>query len=138
MNATESELAGCAMMAVMGSDKQKTNRTPRPQEWKPGQSGNENGRPPNKHSLAAQLREVLAEVDEESGKTKARLLAEKYVALGLDGNVMAITAIADRVDGKPAQSVTLKGDTDAPLHVRHSERLPAPSPNGSPAPSATG
>ncbi len=125
------------MMAVMASDKQEKSRTPRPQEWKPGQSGNPGGRPRNEDSLAAQLREVLAEVDEESGKTKARLLAEKYVALGLDGNVMAITAIADRVDGKPPHSVTLKGDTDAPLHVRHSERLPAPSANGSPAPSAS-
>ena len=103
-----------------------------------GVSGNPGGRPRNEDSLAAQLREVLAEVDEESGKTNARLLAEKYVALGLAGNVMAITAIADRMDGKPAQSVTLKGDSDAPLHVRHSERLPVPSRNGSPAPSASG
>ena len=94
-----------------------------------GVSGNPGGRPRNEDSLAAQLREVLAEVDEETGKTTGRLLAEKYVELGLGGNVMAITAIADRVDGKPAQSVTLKGDRAEPLHVRHSARLEvAPKP----------
>ena len=34
-----------------------------------------------------------------------------------------------RIDGKPAQSLTLKGDSDAPLHVRHSARLEAPAPS---------
>lgn len=61
------------------------------------------------------------------GKTKGRLLAEKLVELGLAGNVMAITAIADRVDGKPAQSITHRGDTEAPLHVNHSGRRAAPT-----------
>lgn len=129
----------------MGSDKQPQNSEPQPtprrgagRPWKPGESGNPNGRPRLEDSLGTQLREVLAEVHEDSGKTKARLLAEKYVALGLDGNVMAITAIMDRMEGKPAQSVTLKGDSETPLHVRHSERLPMPGPAGSPAASANG
>ena len=98
-----------------------------------GVAGNPGGRPKNEDSLAAQLRELLAEVDEETGKTTGRLLAEKYVELGLGGNVMAITAIADRVDGKPAQSLTLKGESTAPLHVRHSARLEA-APPALPAP----
>ena len=89
----------------------------------PGVSGNPKGRARDEDSIAAQLRAVLAEVEGESGKTKARLVAEKWVALGLDGNPQALAALADRVDGKPAQSLTLRGESTAPLHVRHSARL---------------
>lgn len=41
------------------------------------------------------------------GKKKLRALAEKAVALGLAGDVSAIREIGDRLDGKPAQSLTV-------------------------------
>ena len=120
-------------MAVQNS-KKATGRGP---GFPKGVSGNPGGRPVDGLSLASLLRSELSK-DGGGGKTKGELIAAKYVELGLAGNVMAITSIIDRIDGKPAQSLTLKGDSDAPLHVRHSERLPVPSRNGSPAPSASG
>ena len=88
----------------------------------PGQSGNPDGRPRDAESLSAQLRDVLEE-QAESGKTKARLIAEKMVELGLAGNVHALSAVFDRMDGKPAQALTFKGDDTAPLHVLHTDRM---------------
>ena len=104
--------------------------------WKPGQSGNPGGRPKDGLSLASLLR-VELEKDGGGGKTKGELIAEKWVELGLAGSPVAISAMADRIDGKAAQSLTLTGDSAEPLHVRHSERLPVPSPNGSPTPTPT-
>ena len=65
----------------------------------------------------------MLEEQAEGGKTRGRLIAEKMVELALAGNVHALTAIYDRMDGKPAQALTFKGDDAAPLHVLHSERL---------------
>jgi len=41
--------------------------------------------------------------------------ADKLVALALEGDKWAIDHMADRIDGKPAQ--TIAGDPDAPLQV---------------------
>lgn len=44
-------------------------------------------------------------------------IAEKVVALALEGERWAVEEIANRMDGKPAQSVELTGDPEAPLQV---------------------
>lgn len=59
------------------------------------------------------LRRALLQQD---GK-KLRDLAEKLIDRALDGDVTALKEIGDRIDGKPAQSVTLAGDADAPLRL---------------------
>lgn len=54
-------------------------------------------------------------VNEKDGKSgdarkKLRMLAEKLVEAGLEGDVTALKEIGDRLDGKPAQALT--GDPD--------------------------
>ena len=97
----------------------------KPWEWKPGQSGNPNGRPKDQFSFMGILRSALAE-ENKSGHSVGERLVARYIKLGLAGNGQALEALMARIDGKPAQSLTLKGDSAEPLHVRHSARLEAP------------
>lgn len=60
-------------------------------------------------TLTDSLRDILEQVDGESGKTKGRLLAEKYVELAMAGSVAAIEDIINRLDGKPEQHIRLSG-----------------------------
>ena len=94
----------------------------------PGQSGNPNGRPRDQFSFMGILRSALAE-ENRSGKSVGERIIARYIKLALAGNGQALEALVARIDGKPAQSLTLKGDSDAPLHVRHSARLEAPAPS---------
>jgi hypothetical protein len=41
-------------------------------------------------------------------------LADKLLDLCLEGDLAALKEFGDRMDGKPAQSVTVAGDEDAP------------------------
>ena len=50
----------------------------------------------------------------EDGK-KLRALADKLVDRALDGDVIALKEIGDRMDGKPAQAHEVAGDPDRPL-----------------------
>ena len=93
-----------------------------PHRWKPGQSGNPNGRPKDQFSFMGILRSALAE-ENKSGKSVGERIIARYIKLALAGNGQALEALVARIDGKPAQSLTLKGESDAPLHVRHSARL---------------
>ena len=93
----------------------------------PGVSGNPNGRPKDDFSFAGLFRAALAQKD-DTGRSVGQRLVDRYIELGLAGNPTALEALVARIDGKPAQSLTLKGDTDAPLHVRHSARLEMDTP----------
>ena len=42
-------------------------------------------------------------------------LAETFLVACEEGNLMALKELADRLDGKPAQSVALSGDAENPL-----------------------
>ena len=111
----------------MSEESANTQRTvegnpDKPWEWKPGQSGNPNGRPKDQFSFMGILRSALAEKN-KSGKSVGERIVRRYIKLALGGNQQAAEALMARIDGKPAQSLTLKGDSDAPLHVRHSARL---------------
>ena len=91
----------------------------------PGYSGNPKGRKPEEFSFLGILRSALAE-ENKSGKSVGERIIARYIKLALAGNGQALEALVARIDGKPAQSLTLKGESDAPLHVRHSARLEAP------------
>ena len=93
-----------------------------PHRWKPGQSGNPNGRPKDQFSFMGILRSALAE-ENKSGKSVGERIIARYIKLALAGNGQALEALVARIDGKPAQSLTLRGESTAPLHVRHSARL---------------
>lgn len=44
-------------------------------------------------------------------------IAEQVVAMAINGDIQAIKEIADRLDGKPAQALTIGGDADNPFVV---------------------
>ena len=50
-------------------------------------------------------------------------IAKLVVAKALEGDQWAITEIANRMDGKPAQSLEVSGDPDNPLETVTSYRL---------------
>jgi hypothetical protein len=78
--------------------------------WRAGQSGNPRGRPPTGHAFADALR---AEFAKSPGSLEA--IVEKVIALAMDGNIAAITFIADRLDGKPAQAIEHSGAEGGPI-----------------------
>jgi Family of unknown function (DUF5681) len=86
---------------------------PKKNKWafKPGESGNPNGRPKS-ITVADALRRALKEVDprDRAGRTLAEIVADQLIHLatkGRGGNIKirAIQEIVDRVEGKPRQSV---------------------------------
>ena len=73
-------------------------------KWKPGQSGNPAGRPksrPFNDALRAEIK--AAENDPEILRSVAKALLEK----ALSGDVAAINALGDRLDGKPINCVLM-------------------------------
>lgn len=84
-----------------------------------GQSGNPNGRPKKKHTVAYELEKLLNERDKTKRKTKRRLLVEAMYKAGVAGNVSAMNLIIERIEGKPLTSVEVSGRDDSPLRVEH-------------------
>lgn len=63
------------------------------------------------------LRRAMARFD--GGKENAlNLIADQTVKAAVSGDQWAVKEIADRMDGKSAQSVTVAGDEDKPLITR--------------------
>lgn len=58
---------------------------------------------------------ALARASNKDVDTGLDSAADKLVALALEGDKWAIDHLADRIEGKPAQ--TISGDPDAPLEV---------------------
>jgi hypothetical protein len=54
-----------------------------------------------------------------SGMALARI-AESVVQRAIDGDQKAVEEIANRLDGKPAQAVTVAGDPENPVGLVHS------------------
>jgi len=74
-------------------------------KFQKGQSGNPGGRPKGK-SITALLEKYLKGKDGEiEGKTRKQALIEKLTEMGLDGNMIALKYIIDRIDGKPTEHV---------------------------------
>jgi len=91
--------------------------------WKPGQSGNPNGRPPIEKTFSAVAREMLSAQEitiswavnhgEKHRTLKAapsfnHALAAVLIMEGLDGNVRAISELIDRTEGKPLQAAIVE------------------------------
>lgn len=73
-------------------------------QWKKGQSGNPNGRPKKGQALTEILAE-LGNLEGAEGKTRAELLAEALWQKALEGDLVAIKYIYDRIDGTPKTTV---------------------------------
>ncbi len=88
--------------------------------WKPGQSGNPEGRRSSK-LITDQFRAVLSEdVEDDKGKKvkKLRLLAESVVKQAIDGSAPHAAFLLDRLEGKVPQenyNVNEVGDALAAL-----------------------
>ena len=55
-------------------------------------------------------------------KSKLRKVARSLVKKAEGGDIQAMKEVADRVDGKAAQSLTVGGDSDNPLQLEYIER----------------
>ena len=83
-------------------------------KWKPGTSGNPGGRP--KDSKFAELIREIGE-QQEQGSTKFERLVNKVYDLALKGDMAAVRWIADRIEGRPRQSIALEPFNDKPIRV---------------------
>ena len=85
-------------------------------QWKKGQSGNPNGRPKSGFALNEYITD-LANVELEDKKTMLEAVVGKVYEEALDGNMTAISFLADRVLGKPSQQIGIKDVSDEPIKV---------------------
>ena len=97
------------------SDKKKNDNLVKYQ-WKKGQSGNPNGRPKSGFALNEYITD-LANVELEDKKTMLEAVVGKVYEEALDGNMTAINFLADRILGKPSQSIGIKDVSDEPIKV---------------------
>lgn len=91
-------------------------------QWKPGQSGNPNGRPKGSLNKKTQIATALM----ESGKEIARVVCEK----ALEGDMQAANIVLSRLQPplrSRAERVNFKLDSDAPLTQQARQVLEAVS-----------
>ena len=85
--------------------------------FQPGNRANPGGKPKDK-AFADAVR-VAINREAGDGRKKLMLLADKLIDFAMAGEGWAMQQIADRLDGKPAQSVELSGG----LHLSHEDAL---------------
>ena len=73
--------------------------------FKPGESGNPNGRPKKGESITDLMQETLQRhVDTKEGKVMLKdLFCKKLVEMGLKGDIQALKLIWNYIDGMPVQ-----------------------------------
>lgn len=64
------------------------------------------------------IRKALAHYSGEGATAGMEKLARKIIEAAENGDAWALKEIGDRIEGKPAQSMTVLGDEDAPLVTR--------------------
>ena len=74
-----------------------------------GQIANPNGRPKKEWTWAHVLQEAVDEAT-QSGEPVKKVLARALIREGLRGNVHAIKAVMERMDGLPQQDITSAGE----------------------------
>lgn len=80
--------------------------------WKPGQSGNPNGRPKKGMSLTELMKDFLDNAPEGKEKLYKEKFIENTYKLAMEGDVPALKLIWNYVDGMPQQKIdhTTKGE----------------------------
>ena len=86
-------------------------------QFKKGASGNPKGRPPKDFALNDHIREIANQPLGKSKKTMLEAVVGKVYEEALDGNMSAINFLADRVLGKPSQSIGIKDISEEPIKV---------------------
>lgn len=95
--------------------------------WKSGQSGNAGGRPKAKPFRTALEMEIKAAGDDHQ---VLRAIARALIDEAKAGNMAAINAVADRLDGKPVQDTNLSiAEDDRPLAELSAAELTARTAN---------
>lgn len=87
--------------------------------FKPGESGNPNGRPPKGYSITEMMKEMLS-----SDPRVKETLGKVIITKALEGDMTAIKTVWQYMDGMPKQNVTLEGNENKPLYVGLPERRP--------------
>lgn len=84
----------------------------KPYRWLPGQSGNPNGRPPNKKYLSEIARELLEEVPqgELEGRNTDILVVLALIRKALSGDTRAIEMLHDWTEGKVGLVIDIQGE----------------------------
>lgn len=78
-------------------------------QFKPGVSGNPNGRPKGSQSIPDLLRRIGEEEGLKDGsKNKLEVVMSKVFGYALEGRAWAVQFIADRTEGKPKEFVEQK------------------------------
>jgi len=85
--------------------------------FKKGTSGNPNGRPKSGFALNEYITELANIPVGRSKKTMLESVVHRVYQEALDGNMTAVNFLADRILGKPNQSIGIKDTTDEPIKV---------------------
>lgn len=72
------------------------------------------------------IKRALARASGESIDSGLDRAADKLIEAAFSGEQWALKEVGDRIDGKPAQAMTLSGNEDAPLVVNSLIRLVRP------------
>lgn len=94
---------------------------PTPASYKPGQSGNPNGRPPKGYSITEWFKNMLnskPEVKDAIGKS--------ILKKALEGDTTAQKMVWQYMDGMPKQTVDLGNKDDKPFYVELPRKMVTP------------
>ena len=85
--------------------------------FKKGTSGNPKGRPPKEFALNDHIREIANQPIGKTKKTMLESVVNTVYQEALSGNMTAVNFLADRILGKPSQSIGIKDISEEPIKV---------------------
>lgn len=110
------------------SEKQSGKSVPKGlKPWKKGESGNPSGRPPAPICIPNILREIGAEVDPETKRTRLQGVMAKVFDYADAGQSWAVQFIAERTEGKVKDTLALEGGGTLEVVTRVVRKESAPS-----------
>jgi len=80
---------------------------PTPASFKPGQSGNPNGRPKREWTVQGMIEEAMEEIDENEKLPAKKIVYRKIVQMAKRGDMLAVKEINSRLDGMSKQYTDL-------------------------------
>lgn len=111
-----------------GNNRERVGKSkpPKDKQWRPGQSGNLNGRPKKEVCLTSLLKqelervvadsEILASIDPKLGEiTWAQMIAMALIRKAAKGSERAAEIVFERTEGKVAQPFTGPEDKSTPF-----------------------